>query len=567
LAVVALLCLVIRPAPDGLSGQPTTPARAASMKPAPNVSQETANGSGLLDWTASNLGAGAVTYAEGAGLGWLFSAFGVDMSTGDSAQVLAELQQISEQITALQGELTAGLQAVSCNVDSTAYSNLIDNNSAIPNIQAINGKLGSIAHSTDRAQMLTYISGEGGVNDIFAQDPDMVQEIRNLLFGTAGADGALQLYSDLLTTCHNYFNQTDSTDYLQVWNDLSGLLTEACTIDVNYYRYDASVASSTAGRSGYLTTAAADATACQGYAKAMLQLQPNAIPNGNEIISCSSPSPGSPCAESGGTGWQWQSAPLLANCETLTYGRYGSYPACGVDVGPYLDSTTQWNLPPYADVQTFLGSCTNSNVDDANACLAQEGWETNGQSFSNSGNVQFWTYTNQYGQPGQIPNYWADEGGSTPWPAGYCSVQYLPQCGLVGLDGSLASGVYCDCPGNLLLEWGGTALDCYWWCSSAANAATAAISQGESAAANVTANPPPLPVQPPAVTPQATETPHSPEAATPNPTETSRPAATATASPTSTIRPTETPAAMTRATETPHPTEAATTKPSATPER
>jgi hypothetical protein len=491
------------------------------MRPGPIASQAEAGGSSLLNWTAETLGAGAVTYVEGAGLGWLFSNFGVDMAPDDSAQVLAELQQISAQLTALQGDLAAGFQETGCNVDTTTYSDLMDGSAAIAKIDTINGKLRNMAGATSRAEMLTYVNGDGGINDIFSEDPGMVQEIRNLIFGTAGADGSLQLYSNLLTTCHNYFNQTDSNSYVQVWNDGSGLLTAACAIDVNYYRYNASIAPSSAERSSYLTTAASDATACQGYAQAMLNLKPNIISNASEVIACSSPASGGPCGASDGIGWQLQANPLMANCGTFTFTKYGVDPVCAVDIGPYSPELLaialgdgSWMIPAYSQVQSFLGSCATSY--NPGSCLAQEGWGLDGQTMGGDPNIQLWTYTTQWGQPGEAPTYWAD--GGSPWQSGWCATSYYPVCSIVGLDGNLAAQVNCDCPGSLLLFWGGV-LQCYWWCSSDADAAATAVSQGETNAASVSANPP----QPPSATPQPAATPRPAGTSTPSPTETSRP--------------------------------------------
>jgi hypothetical protein len=560
LSLVIAICLVVRPAPSGLTDPTIASVQAAALRPAPVDSQEAAAGSALLKLAGDSLGAGTVTFAETAALGWLFSAFGVNMSPDDSAQVLAELQQISAQITALQGQVAAGDQAVSCNVGASTYADLVQNNPAIPNIYTINTKLGNIAHATSRAEMLTYVSGEGGVNQIFAQDPGMIQEIYDLIFGTTGADGALQLYSNELTTCHDYFNQTDSTKYSQVWNDLAGLLTAACTIDVNYYRYNASGASSNADRSGYLTTADVDATACHGYAQAMLDLQPNVIANANEVIACPSSSPGGPCNSSDGTAWLWAGEEGPADCNILSYsadpGADLNYPVCAT---LFDFNQGDWVLPTISNINTFFSSCASSS--EASACLISEGLGLTGDfqavGVNPDQNLQFWTYDPSIGTPGQEPSWWAGIGGNEPYPAGWCEgFAGAAACSLIAVNGS-SNGIPCACFGAVILQSTAAPLSCYWWCASAADAAMAEIGQGQSAAAGVRANPPSIPAQ-------AATTARPAETSSPSPMETSRPVATATSSPTPTARPTETPSATPRATETPRPTETATPRPAET---
>jgi hypothetical protein len=511
--------------------------------------------------------------------------------------VLAELQQISEQIDALQGTLNSGLQAVSCNVDTSTYSSLIDNDPAISNIQTINTKLGDMSHATDRAQLLTYVNGVGGINEIFSQDPAMLQQIYDLTFGTTGSAGALQLCSNLLTTCHSYFNSTDSANYLQVWNDLSGLLTVACVVDVNYYRYNASVASSNAERTSYLTTAAADATLCHGYAQAMLDLQPSTLSASDqmtEMITCPRSSTGSACDPSSSpTGWLWAGESGPANCQTLSFGIESTQFVCAIYF-PALNQG-QWLVPQLSDIQAFFSSCANSS--DPTDCIVGEGFDLTGDFEAvgiNPQNLAFWTYDPSAGVPGQEPSGWTVLGGDEPYPSGWCPASpQMTICGQVAVDGNfsgvsydfspaavLSGNVTCNCFAGLVLEWNGAALPCYWWCSSTWDAASAAISQGQSAAADVKANPPHVPQPSSTATPQPLRL---TETATPSPTETPRPVASATSSPTPTVRPAQTATPTPRATETatpraaetatPHPTEtpptaeAETAKPSSTPER
>jgi hypothetical protein len=579
-AIVLGFFLLIRPAPSGLSEPKVSPAQAAALRPAPVASQEAAAGAGLLKLAGESLGAGSVTYVEGEALGWLFSAFGVDMSPNDSAQVLAELQQISEQISALQGTLNSGLQAVSCNVDTSTYSSLIDNNPSISNIQTISSKLGDMSHAADRAQMLTYVNGEGGVNDIFSQDPAMLQQIYNLTFGTTGSDGALQLYSNMLTTCHSYFNSTDSSNYLQVWNDLSGLLTAACVVDVNYYRYNASVAPSNAERMSYLTTADVDATACQGYAQAMLDLQPNVLPSSDqntEMITCPRPSSGSPCDGSvSGTAWLWAGEAGPADCQILSFGTESTQFLCAI----YFPSLNQgqWVVPPLSEIQGFFNSCANNS--DPTDCIVGEGFDLTGDFQAvgvNPQNLAFWTYDPSAGVPGQEPSGWSVLGGDEPYPTGWCPASpQMTICGQVAVDGDfsgvsydfspaavLSGNVTCNCFAGLLLELTESTPPCYFWCTSTWDAASAAISQGESAAADVKANPPPVPEPSSTATPQPMRL---TETATPSPTDTPRATASPTESPTPTVRPTETATSTPRAieTETPRPTETVTPRPAET---
>jgi hypothetical protein len=354
------------------------------------LSQPAISQSSLAGILANDIFGAILGSAAGEGLSCLVQ--GCSSSSGtDWSTVNTQLSNLSTQLTTLN----KAIQATDCIIAMGAYSTYMagTNTTILNNINLLAADLANIA--ADRASNSTNLTADMNQLQIDEKNVSNLATIHtdmdNIVRGTAGAAGGIQLFSNQLTSCHTYFNSNDFLLVQQQWALFALAQANACLIKLNL--------DNNTNNNGVPGDPTDDMNDCKAYYADILAAQPP------QMVIPTSPQPlGANAFIDVKTGIGWQVANLgnvvTASCGVL-YSKNnvtgGGLAVLGTDfsvctVPGQGRSGAPWQLLPYyQDVQTMLkdSGCPTSGSTSPNiACYAGQGWP------SSAGTQFFWADQN-----------------------------------------------------------------------------------------------------------------------------------------------------------------------------